>query len=127
MTPDHDLPRVLDDVMERVRPHIGEGRDADYIPELSKVDPYQSGFAVATVDGVVHTAGDAAGDTAGEFAYRFGLPCKSGVGCGILSVAPGRYAVAAWAPGPDPKRNSAAGALALALEAFTDITRCSVF
>ncbi|MEV2277921.1 glutaminase [Nocardiopsis sp. NPDC049922] len=307
MTPSVDLPRVLDDVMGRVRPHIGEGRDADYIPELSKVDPHQFGFAVATVDGDVHAVGDAAVpfsiqsvsklftlalvmsrsdhgiwrrvhrepsgnafnslyqlefeggiprnpfinpgaivvtdqllsdtgdalgalrdllreetgnadldvdtvtarsetetghrnralaylmasfgnmrnpvpealdhyfrqcsitisaedlaraglvlarhglradgtrlmsredarrimavmltcgtyDAAGEFAYRVGLPCKSGVGGGILSVVPGRYAVVAWAPGLDPKGNSVAGALAL--EAFTDITRCSVF
>lgn len=64
-------------------------------------------------------------DAAGEFAYRVGLPCKSGVGGGILAIVPGRYSVAAWGPGLDAKGNSVTAALAL--EAFTDITRCSVF
>lgn len=64
-------------------------------------------------------------DAAGEFAYRVGLPCKSGVGGGILAVVPGRCSVAAWGPGLDAKGNSVTAALAL--EAFTDITNCSVF
>ncbi|GAB2482542.1 glutaminase [Nocardiopsis aegyptia] len=64
-------------------------------------------------------------DAAGEFAYRIGLPCKSGVGGGILAIVPGRYSVATWGPGLDTKGNSVAGAAAL--EAFTDLTHCSVF
>ncbi|WP_150255149.1 glutaminase [Nocardiopsis deserti] len=64
-------------------------------------------------------------DAAGEFAYRVGLPCKSGVGGGILAIVPGRCSVAAWGPGLDAKGNSVTAALAL--EAFTDITNCSVF
>ncbi len=64
-------------------------------------------------------------DAAGEFAYRVGLPCKSGVGGGILAIVPGRCSVAAWGPGLDGKGNSVTAALAL--EAFTDITKCSVF
>ncbi|RKS07246.1 L-glutaminase [Nocardiopsis sp. Huas11] len=306
-TTDDHLTGILDTVMERVRPHVGAGRDADYIPELSKVDPRQFGFAVATVDGSVHSVGDfhvpfsmqsitkvftlalvmsradhgiwqrvgrepsgsafnslyqlefengiprnplinpgaivvtdqllsdtgdalsalldllraetgnpelsvdsvTAGseaetghrnralaylmasfdnmrnpvpealdhyfrqcsitisteelaraglllarhgvradggrlidhgdarrimsimlncgtyDAAGEFAYRIGLPCKSGVGGGILAIVPGRYSVAAWGPGLDTKGNSVAGAAAL--EVFTDLTHCSVF
>ncbi|WP_236568131.1 MULTISPECIES: glutaminase [unclassified Nocardiopsis] len=64
-------------------------------------------------------------DAAGEFAYRVGLPCKSGVGGGILAIVPGQCAVAAWGPGLDAKGNSVTAALAL--EAFTDITNCSVF
>ncbi|NYH53125.1 MULTISPECIES: glutaminase [Nocardiopsis] len=64
-------------------------------------------------------------DAAGEFAYRVGLPCKSGVGGGILAVVPGRCSVAAWGPGLDAKGNSVTAALAL--EAFTDVTSCSIF
>ena len=40
-------------------------------------------------------------DAAGEFAYRVGLPGKSGVGGGVLAVLPGRGAVCAWGPGLD--------------------------
>ncbi|MFL1377656.1 MULTISPECIES: glutaminase [unclassified Nocardiopsis] len=64
-------------------------------------------------------------DAAGEFAYRVGLPCKSGVGGGILAVVPGRYSIAAWGPGLDAKGNSVTGALAL--DTFTQATNCSVF
>ncbi len=64
-------------------------------------------------------------DEAGEFAYRVGLPCKSGVGGGILATVPGRCAVAAWGPGLDPKGNSVAGAVAL--ETFAAVSGCSLF
>ncbi|MEL6318363.1 MAG: glutaminase A, partial [Pseudomonadota bacterium] len=45
-------------------------------------------------------------DAAGDFAYRVGLPAKSGVGGGVLAIAPGRCAIAAWAPPLDAKGNS---------------------
>ncbi|MDT0327084.1 glutaminase [Nocardiopsis sp. DSM 44743] len=64
-------------------------------------------------------------DAAGDFAYRVGLPCKSGVGGGILAIVPGRYSIAAWGPGLDAKGNSVTGALAL--DTFTQVTSCSVF
>ncbi|GAA1464636.1 glutaminase [Nocardiopsis exhalans] len=64
-------------------------------------------------------------DSAGEFAFRIGLPCKSGVGGGMLAIVPGHYSLAAWGPGLGPKGNSVSAAVAL--EAFTDITSCSVF
>jgi glutaminase len=35
-----------------------EGKNADYIPALAKVDPKLYGIALVTVDGRVHTAGD---------------------------------------------------------------------
>jgi glutaminase len=40
-------------------------------------------------------------DGSGEFAYRVGLPGKSGVGGGILAVAPGQASIAVWSPGLD--------------------------
>ncbi|GAA4683167.1 glutaminase [Streptomyces chumphonensis] len=64
-------------------------------------------------------------DAAGDFAYRVGLPGKSGVGGGILAIVPGRGAVCAWSPGLDAVGNSV-GAMA-ALEDFTERSDWSVF
>jgi glutaminase len=52
-------------------------------------------------------------DGSGEFAYRVGLPGKSGVGGGILAVAPGKASVAVWSPGLDASGNSHLGRIAL--------------
>ena len=38
-------------------------------------------------------------DGSGDFAFRVGLPGKSGVGGGILAVAPGNASIAVWSPG----------------------------
>ena len=37
---------------------LSEGKNADYIPALAKVDPNLFGIAVVTADGKVYTAGD---------------------------------------------------------------------
>lgn len=52
-------------------------------------------------------------DGSGEFAYRVGLPGKSGVGGGILAIAPGRASIAVWSPGLDASGNSHLGRIAL--------------
>ena len=52
-------------------------------------------------------------DGSGDFAFRVGLPGKSGVGGGILAVAPGKASIAVWAPGLDLNGNSHLGAIAL--------------
>ncbi|MBC9033188.1 glutaminase [Sphingomonas sp. JC676] len=52
-------------------------------------------------------------DGSGEFAYRVGLPGKSGVGGGILAVAPGIASIAVWSPGLNERGNSQLGVLAL--------------
>ncbi|WP_197022733.1 glutaminase [Hyphomicrobium sp. 802] len=52
-------------------------------------------------------------DGSGEFAYRVGLPGKSGVGGGILAVAPGKASIAVWSPGLDTTGNSRLGQIAL--------------
>ena len=64
-------------------------------------------------------------DAAGEFAYRVGVPAKSGVAGGILAIIPGRCCLCVWSPGLDDKGNSIAGIAAL--DAFTTLTGWSVF
>ncbi|WP_432074812.1 glutaminase [Streptomyces wuyuanensis] len=64
-------------------------------------------------------------DAAGEFAYRVGLPGKSGVGGGIVAVVPGRCTLCVWSPGLDRQGNSVAGVAAL--DRFTTLTGLSVF
>jgi glutaminase len=64
-------------------------------------------------------------DSAGEFAYRVGLPAKSGVGGGILAIVPNRCTLAVWGPGLDECGNSCAGRAAL--DTLTTLTGWSVF
>ena len=64
-------------------------------------------------------------DGAGEFAYRVGLPGKSGVGGGILTIAPGKGSIAVWSPGLDHVGNSKLGLKAL--EMLVQKTGWSVF
>lgn len=52
-------------------------------------------------------------DAAGDFAYRIGLPIKTGVGGGMVAIAPGVGTIAVWAPELDAKGNSVLGAFAL--------------
>ncbi|WP_375752535.1 glutaminase B [Vibrio sp. HN007] len=54
-------------------------------------------------------------DGAGEFAYRVGMPGKSGVGGGIIAVIPGEMTIAVWSPELDQSGNSLAGTAALEL------------
>lgn len=53
-------------------------------------------------------------DGSGDFAYRVGLPGKSGVGGGILAIVPNRASIAVWSPGLNRYGNSAMGTEALA-------------
>ncbi len=64
-------------------------------------------------------------DGSGEFAYRVGLPGKSGVGGGILAIAPGKASIAVWSPGLDASGNSHLGRIAL--EALTKRMGWSIF
>ena len=64
-------------------------------------------------------------DAAGEFAYRVGVPAKSGIAGGILAIIPGRGSLCVWSPALDDKGNSIAGIAAL--DAFTTLTGWSVF
>lgn len=64
-------------------------------------------------------------DGSGEFAFRVGIPGKSGVGGGILAVVPGRASIAAWSPGLNARGNSKLGSEAL--ERLATATNWSVF
>lgn len=64
-------------------------------------------------------------DASGDFAFRVGLPGKSGVGGGILVVAPGRASIAVWSPGLNANGNSHLGSLAM--ERLAAQTGWSVF
>ncbi|MGV2123671.1 glutaminase [Agrobacterium vitis] len=55
-----DLQAIVDDIVGEMQPRLGEGKVADYIPELATIDPKQFGIAITTVDGQTFTAGDAA-------------------------------------------------------------------
>ncbi|MBD7994038.1 glutaminase A [Arthrobacter sp. Sa2CUA1] len=50
----------------------------------------------------------------GDWAYRVGLPGKSGVGGGVLAIMPGVLAIAAFSPPLDPAGNSVRGLKAVA-------------
>jgi glutaminase len=52
-------------------------------------------------------------DGSGDFAFRVGIPGKSGVGGGILGIVPGTASLAAWSPGLNENGNSKLGSIAL--------------
>ncbi|MEM8701920.1 MAG: glutaminase [Pseudomonadota bacterium] len=64
-------------------------------------------------------------DGSGDFAFRVGLPGKSGVGGGILVISPGRASIAVWSPGLNRYGNSKLGTEAM--ETFAKRTGWSVF
>jgi glutaminase len=64
-------------------------------------------------------------DAAGDFAYSIGLPCKSGVGGGIVAVVPDRLTLCVWSPALDATGNSLLGRRAL--ELFAAETGLSIF
>jgi glutaminase len=52
-------------------------------------------------------------DGSGDFAFRVGIPGKSGVGGGILGIVPGVASLAVWSPGLNQNGNSKLGSIAL--------------
>jgi glutaminase len=64
-------------------------------------------------------------DASGDFAYRVGLPGKSGVGGGIVAVVPQQMGICVWSPGLNAQGNSLVGTKAL--ELFTTRTGLSIF
>jgi glutaminase len=64
-------------------------------------------------------------DAVGQFAFRVGLPAKSGVGGGIVAIVPGRMTIAVWSPELDDTGNSVMGTRAL--EIFSEVADLSIF
>lgn len=64
-------------------------------------------------------------DAAGDVAFSIGLPCKSGVGGGIVAVVPDQLTLCVWSPALDATGNSLLGMKALAL--FVGKTGLSIF
>jgi glutaminase A len=79
--------------------------------------------ATRTLNAVMLTSGTY--DGASDFAFRVGLPAKSGIGGGIVAVMPGRAGLCVWGPRLDRHGTSAAGVAAL--QEFCSITGWSVF
>ncbi|MCG8367418.1 MAG: glutaminase [Pseudanabaenales cyanobacterium] len=113
-----------DDLHSRYRT-LDKGRVASYIPELAKADP--TGLAsvwLRPMDRSLkwatynksspsnlfpkwYTCGMY--NRAGEWAYRVGVPAKSGVSGGMIAVVPGKAGIAAFSPPIDPNGNSVRG------------------
>ena len=74
-------------------------------------EQYLSPSAARRVNALMLTCG--AYDAAGDFAYRIGLPVKTGVGGGIVAIVPRVGTVAVWSPELDNTGNSVLGSFAL--------------
>jgi glutaminase len=64
-------------------------------------------------------------DAAGDFAYRVGMPGKSGVGGGIIAILPGELSICVWSPELNHVGNSLAGTAAL--DSFSSRIGHSIF
>ncbi len=74
-------------------------------------EQFLSADAARRVNALLLTCG--AYDAAGDFAYRIGLPVKTGVGGGIVAIVPRIGTIVVWGPELDAKGNSVLGAFAL--------------
>lgn len=86
-------------------------------------EPVVTGRQARRINALMLTCGTY--DAAGEFAFRIGLPCKSGVGGGIVAVVPDRLTLCVWSPALEASGNSLLGMKAL--ELFASRSGLSIF
>ena len=98
-------------------------RAGRFLAGLRAEDDLISRRNVRSINALMMTCGHY--DGSGAFAYRVGLPGKSGVGGGIMAVVPGVASIAVWSPGLDRYGNSLLGTQAL--EALSEGMGWSVF
>lgn len=79
--------------------------DQGRAPHLTR--PVISSLQSRQVNALMATSGMY--QSAGEFAWRVGLPAKSGVGGGIVAIVPHEMAICVWSPELDEAGNSLAG------------------
>ncbi|EOU9537296.1 glutaminase B [Cronobacter dublinensis] len=82
-----------------------QGRAAH--PDTPVISPVQA----RQVNALMATSGMY--ESSGEFAWRVGMPGKSGVGGGIIAVVPHEMSIVVWSPALDSAGNSLAGIAAL--------------
>lgn len=82
-----------------------------------------TGRQVTNINALMMTSGMY--NAAGEFAWRVGLPAKSGVGGGIIAIVPGKMSIAVWSPELDRFGNSLIGTAIL--EKISDRLGFTVF
>ena len=129
-TLDNDVGRVLDVYFNQCAIRMScvqMARAAGYLCR-DGIHPYDgspviTGAQTRRVNALMLTCGTY--DAAGEFAFAIGLPCKSGVGGGIVAVVPDTLTLCVWSPALDKTGNSELGRKAL--ELFVARTGLSVF
>ena len=50
-----DYQQILENIYQSIRPYAKEGKQADYIPALSKVNPDQFGMCIHTINGDIYS------------------------------------------------------------------------
>ncbi|MRI84106.1 MAG: glutaminase [Nitratiruptor sp.] len=52
-----DYQKILDEIYKEIKPHLGKGKVADYIPELAKANPKDFAMSLVTLDGESYHVG----------------------------------------------------------------------
>ena len=52
------MQKIADEALKYAKQFVSQGRTADYIPELSKVDPNRLGLYIVSKDGQSYMSGD---------------------------------------------------------------------